>query len=384
MKHHKAGSILIFSLMILSLVAVVSERLIRSRLIGSSFAQMMMKKELATLLAMSGLNIAQALVEIDKKPKKDIAKMSLKEKEKEKQESWEQNYLKKILPYLNRWRNFELTEEQDGIDGEIKLCIVAEHGKININEAFDFKKGSFKKEYEFLLKGLEIKGKMPAGQLFTKIGDYLKKRKRKLDDITELSSVDGLEKLGMFYEPPIIPIGEKEKSKSNVDIKLADIFTTWSSGELINPFFLSDGLCSLLMIRRPQHDDPQTMKEAFDSVINSWKTKEEDPWKLLEPIYNEKPKLLKEINRLFSKQFGTPVYSVVSCGKIGDVEQRVIAFLVKEIQKKKNDQDVHETNKNEKVASKQKEQGNDDPQTSGKKEHKSSIESFKVVKIYWL
>ena len=47
------------------------------------------------------------------------------------------------MPTLNRWQTFELTEEIDGLDGEIKLCITCEDGKLDLNQWYDFNKKKF-------------------------------------------------------------------------------------------------------------------------------------------------------------------------------------------------------------------------------------------------
>ena len=51
--------------------------------------------------------------------------------------------MSRILPTLNRWQEFDLKEKVDGVDGQIKVCLMCEEGKINLNRIIDFEKGTF-------------------------------------------------------------------------------------------------------------------------------------------------------------------------------------------------------------------------------------------------
>ena len=110
------GSVLLFSIMILALVAVTIERLLRTRMIGSSFAHQVIQQEQAKLLALSGIQYALALVAYDKDKKESEGVKTQKEEAKEKEESPEQRYLKKIVPLLNRWHevSFSTKAESEG------------------------------------------------------------------------------------------------------------------------------------------------------------------------------------------------------------------------------------------------------------------------------
>lgn len=341
--------------MILALVAITAERLLRSRLVALSFAQTVIQQEQARLMALSGLQYACALLEYDKDKKE--------EQDQKKEESPEQRYLKRIVPLLNRWQYYTFSTVQEGgatagdFVGEFRICIVSENGKFNINEAFDFKKGEFKQEYEALLKQLAVTG-LPEGALFSRLTSYLRKRKGKLDDIAQLQEIEGLKGLKLFYEPPV-QAPEGEKNKSNEQLALADLFTIWTSGESVHPLLFSDSLCAVFSMQRPRADDLKTMKEQFSTVITEWQSARQGDWKVLEPIYGELPEYFKKFERLFSKQFGTPVYSVVSCGRVGNIEQRVMAIIGRDTKRSKKP----------------------DAQQGEKK--KRSVDYFRVIKAYW-
>ncbi len=365
------ATVLIFTLLVLSVILVLTQQLIKSVMVGSVFDKMMIQKEQAEVLALSGINLAisQLVLKEDEKQSKDETDKKFKE------------WLLKILPNLNRWQTFDLSEELDGISGKIKISISCENGKININDAFDFEKQEFKKEYDFLLKGLEIKGKLPAGQIYDKLTEYFKKRERKLDDVTEILNTEDLDVLNIFYNPPREALPGK-KAQPNVEISLQDLFTIWTSNEKIEPLMLSDSMRAIFDLRRPEANDSEKLNEIFKKVADSfkkdWGKNWNANWDLLLPIYDKKPKILNAINKLLSQEFGVQVYSVLSCGIVGDVECKLLAILKKVSQQAPNDRD---SSKNEPQGS-QKEKGEDSKEELSKKEIQNK--DFKVVRIYWL
>ena len=66
----------------------------------------------------------------------------------------------------------------------------------------------------------------------------LKERKRKLDDISQLSEVTGFEVLDLYYKPPKIPKGKK-KAMPNIDVTLQDLFTVSTDSDKIELLFFS-------------------------------------------------------------------------------------------------------------------------------------------------
>jgi len=368
---NKPGTVLIFTLLILSVIAVLTQQLVRSVMVGSVFNQTMISREKAEMLAFGGINLA--MHQLTQKPDKD-KKTGEPLSEEEKTKNFKQ-WLLTLLSNLNRWQIFELKEEFDGVDGQIKICISSEHGKININQAFDFEIQEFKKEYDFLLKGLEIKGSLPAGQVYNKIIEHFKTRKRKLDDISELLNISELGVLDIFYEPPPKSFPGK-KSQPNTTIVLQDLFTIWTADEKIDPLLLSDSMCSVFDLRRPKADDAEKLKEAFKKIIDEfkkdWGKNWDENWKFLLPIYDKKPKILNNINKILFQEFGPQVYSVLSCGRVGNVEQKLLAIL-----KKREDQ-------KDKPAEKKPEEKTSSKVSQSETKKIKDSKAFRVVKIYWL
>src|SRR5207302_419514 len=48
-----------------------------------------------------------------------------------------------IIRMCNVWQQFLLTQEADGVDGTCEIYITCEHGKININELYDFEEKKY-------------------------------------------------------------------------------------------------------------------------------------------------------------------------------------------------------------------------------------------------
>src|SRR3989304_4698029 len=225
MKHANAFVVL-YMLMMISVIALLASQLVKSVFVGSQFINTMIQRERAEMLALSGLELAMAQLAYDEKddeqPTSDPAAKDQEPEKKKKKGT--KALLSRLLPNLNRWQTFKLDERNDGIDGSIKFCISCESGKININEAFDFKKMEFKKEYDAFLRGLELRGRIPAGEMLNRMVEFFKQRKRKLDDISELLAISGFQTLDIFYRPPHLPAKGK-KAEPNADLALQDIFT---------------------------------------------------------------------------------------------------------------------------------------------------------------
>lgn len=389
---------------------MMTEQMIRGVMVGAGFTKAMVNREHAQMLALGGINIAIAQLTYDKdkknKPEKDKDKNSDKDKTPARQSETGteteldadgkkvtplQRFVFNLLSNLNRWQTFELDRKIDGIAGTVKICITSENGKININNAFDFKKQEFKKEFERLLVGLEIPGKLKPGEFFNKISEFLKKREKKLYDVSELLNVPGLEALttDIFYEPPVLL--KKEGAQESRDVAIQDIFTTWTDDAKIDPMLLSDALCAFLVIRRPRADDAKKYKERFKKLAmefkDDWGKDWDANWKNLEGIYDTKPKDLSNIKDILVEKFNPKVYSVLSYGKVGQVEQRVLA-VIREIEvksrKSKSGVQNEKSSSNEQSAQTGGTSAEQSSTEQSKTEQKKNKKVFRIERIYWL
>lgn len=361
----KRASILIFTLLILSIITVLTQQLVRSVLIGYEFSSSQLAIQQARTLAFGGIKLAISQLQFDKKSKEN-------EKDKTEDEKLK-DFLKRNLMDINLWQEFDLKEDIDGIDGSIKFCITCENGKININKAFDFKKLEFKDEYKTFLKGLEIKGKLKAGQIENRLSKFFKERKKPLDDISELVNIKGLEDISTFYNPPK-NFENKKNIKPNNNIYLQDMFTTWTDNEKLQVLFLSDSMRAVLGLRRQSVDDNKKLGEKFKTFIKSfnkdWLKNLQANWKNYAFMFGKNDKILKIAEKILSHEFGATVYSVLSCGKVKNVEQRLLVVL-KEVDKEKSESGLKKNSVKEK-------------RDLEKKKGEKLPKTFQIIRLYWL
>lgn len=397
MKKRSQGFIIIFALMMVSLIVFLTQQLVNGVLVSSNFVSIVTQREQAKMLALSGIHIAtKQLLDLDKKPKS-------KEKEHEekaasahegdqpgenkdgmadtsKKNPHDKKFFEQILPFLNRWRVFAFDEKRDGFAAELRICLTCEEGKININEAFDFKKQEFKKEYGALLKSLEIKGKLQAGELAEKLQGFLAKRSRKLEDISELAEIPSCKNLDIFHKPPEPPAKKGDPDMPSINLALSDIFTIWTNSQEINPLLFSNGLCAMFTLRQPLATDPEKMRKQFKQFQKHFKpefARDWDAhWEVLQPLYQKKPPFFKDMQGIFSKEFGPRTYSVISYATVGKVTQRVLA-IVKKVEKKQAPK---------KSASSADEQPQTTPDAKEPKEEEDKGPKFemKVLRLYWV
>jgi hypothetical protein len=361
------ASILIFTLLILSILTVLTQQLVRSVLIGYNFSSGQLAQQQARTLALGGIQLAISQLEFDKKSEE-------KDNQKEKTEDQKlKDFLKRNLPNINLWQEFDLKEDADGIDGSIKFCITCENGKININKAFDFNKLEFKDGYKAFLKGLEIKNKLKSGQIEERLSKFLKERKKPLDDISELINVPGLENISSFYVPPKLS-KNKKNIKPNSTIYLQDMFTIWTQDDKLQILFLSDSMRAVMGLRRQVADDNKELNEKFKVFIKSfskdWLKEFQENWKNFTPIFGKNNKTLKLAEKILSQEFGAKVYSVLSCGKVKNVEQKLLVVL-KELDNEESEFEEKKGSVKEKIDSEK------------KKEEKTS-KKFQIIRMYWL
>jgi len=276
-----------------------------------------------------------------------IIAIIIKEKTDAQQEA--KQFIIKILPILNSWQSFKLTKKNDGITGSIKICIGCEEGKIDINQLFDFQKKQFinegaqQKDYKKIMQKFfaMIKEVVGGDNLFKTFEKFLKGRKNKLYDPTELLTIKEFERFNknIFYTPDDIVSSEKKEVKQIV--YLQDIFTLWSGTREFNPWLLSHSLKVLLGLKtdaktigtKKEKKLQETMKQFKLPLTwpNSWDT-------MLAPLYGKKfDRLPKEVKSLITTKFEPKVFSVLSYGTVGDVTQKL--FIILERKKSSSDGD---------------------------------------------
>jgi General secretion pathway protein K. len=344
MHQPRKGYIIPFTLMLIS-VAVMLIMIIYQR--GSLFVpyiSTMHKREQAKLLALSGIELARSqLSHVMAQEKKEESSAQPSAEKKDKPETDAQWLFGVLVPTLNRWQEFRLQKETDGIKGKIQIAIAAEAGKININRIYDFNNHKFVgqgakdgKDWQAIMKLLFTKIKKElgiSGNLYEQFEKFLKERQYKLNDATELLILDAFRPFdgAVFYEPP-------EQLKRS--IYLLDIFTVYNEKDTLQPWLLSDSLLALLGLKRATNKDAKQRKEMVVKQMNTFKQSAQwaQDWDTaIKPFYGvEFKSLLKGIDTVLESAFDPKMFSVVSYGEVGNVTQRVYAILERVSQQDKN------------------------------------------------
>ena len=363
--------VLLFVVMMMAVVTMLTQQLLRGVMVGTMFDKTMIARERAEILALGGLQVAIALLTQEKEVAKPGNAQDAQEKEKLDPEKDAKKFLTKILPILNRWKIFKLQQKEDGLDGTLKICISCEEGKLNLNEIFDFKKGAFKTEFEPLIGVLQIDNKHEVIKFLT---EFLKKRNKKLDDLSELMTIPEFAKLDIFYNPPeFIDKKQKEKDdkKKDRNIALFDLFTLEGEKSLMQPLLFSDGMCAVFGLHRPMAEDTVKMKDKFKVVIDQYKKEWGNDWvktwEIVRPIFECQGALAPQFAKLFAQEFEPSLFSVLSLGIVDGVEQRILAIIKKVEKKKEETHDVTDASK-----------------SLDNQKNKVPATEFKIIKVYWI
>jgi hypothetical protein len=237
-------------------------------------------------------------------------------------------------------------------------------------------------EAKLLLGDIVFKGSvhLKKGEFLSRLESFLKKRGKPLVDISELLSIPGFGSINLFYEPSSQPLKKGEVVIR--DIALGDLFTLSSQAPKLEPLLFSDSVCALLSLRRPAWNDAQTFKETFNKISKQFKSdmgeKWQTNWNILTPLYGKTPRNFNELQKILSQQFDPCVYTVISSGKVNNVEQKCVALIVKE---KKEENSQQESNPE---AAQRKENDSLEQKRDDKDKKKETKNQFKVARVYWL
>lgn len=344
--HARGGYIMIFTLLVVAASMVIVAYVGRRGSVHAPFMKMAIDREKAKLLALSGVQVAIAqLAKVPATQESPAAqsgqsgdKAANNGKATSGADKESQDFLQRILPSLNQWQKFELTQETDGIDATIQVCLMCEEGKINLNRVYNFKKEMFRGDKEKgwksimqeLCKSIEKTTKIP--DLFPVLEKMFKERRSKFNDATELITKKELQAFKdlLFYEP--VPATTEKKEKKQQQIYLTDIFTVWTSSGKIEPWLFSHSITVLFGLTNPEASgDVKKRKEQVDGWVKNFKQKAkwEQDWKtMLQPMYGKELRTLpKNIDSMLSTTFDPHFFSVRVHALVGEVTQRLYAIL---------------------------------------------------------
>lgn len=312
---HKPGYVLVLALMIISVITLVVTSVVNRVIVFGRLSSTLVEREQARMLALSGIQIA--IGQISQEP--PAAQSNDKQ-----QRSALSTALKKLEPLVNRWQNFAFSEDKDGVEGSCDLYIACENGKINMNLLYDFENKKFIKNDK--LDGLKVlqivSEKVPQGkELAESISALLKERGRPLQDLTEIFKDKKLKKLSPYLFP-----------RSDEPITLFDLFTLETQKPLLQPWFLTKSLNTILGFKNQDKADRAVLDTLADQTKSSpntvvWQQK----WDAyLAPIYGKQySTIVPTMQALFDSEFETSNFSIISYGKFGNVVVKVYAVVQK-------------------------------------------------------
>ncbi len=347
MKQAKQGYILVLTLLLISISVILVTYMFNRGTVFVPFMRTMVEREKANVLALGGLQLAmsQLATQVKLQETKDgkLQKISDEQIAKE--------LLQTILPSLNQWQSFDLKEEIDGIDATLKMCIMSEDGKLDINQLYDFQKKKFigegqpKGDMKKIAKQLFITIEKSTGgkSLFQGFEKFLKERQYNIQDATELLTIKEFDvfKNKVFYEPPSKGEAKKDSSKKR-SLYLTDVFTVWSGKKTIQPWLFSDSMRGVLGIKKVESGDMKDRKNIIKKWLKEFKLSWQwpDGWKkIFSPIYSKDFKSFAQgIDSVLSTKFEPQIFSVLSYATVGKVTQRLFAVI--ERKKVSNDKTV--------------------------------------------
>lgn len=345
----KQGYILVLTMVMMAALSALIVYIFNRGMTAIPLVAIILDKEKAKLLCMSGVEVTRSLIagpQEAKETTKDTAQESGAQEaaqvgqdaqaEKAKQQSPELAYLQSLLPRMNRWSEFVLRQQIDGVDGILKICITCEDGKINLNKIYDFKTrkfmgegfggGNWKVMVDLLLKNIEKS--MGVAGLFDALEFFLKAQKGPIDDVSPLlkTSAFAVFRDRLFLQPPAA--GQKDVPPT---IALTDLFTAHGTTAALEPWLLS---ASLLYACNLPYDGTVSVEERTKSVAQwtkyfkpttSWRSDWSNTGKLL--YQKEFAALPKGVDAFFASTFKPTMFGVLVEATVGRATQKMYAIV---------------------------------------------------------
>ncbi|HBL98068.1 TPA: hypothetical protein DDZ86_00295 [Candidatus Dependentiae bacterium] len=326
------GFILVLTFFILSAAVVLVTYLVTRVIADQQVSGFVIERERNKQLALAGVELIKSKLDLGKESKERKASLE-----------W-------LFTVLNRWTEIPLKAGQDGIDGTLFFYISAEDGKINLNRFYDQNKKVFKlpntpeekKTWGIISEG--VRKQFPNDfSLIEEIEKVLKKRKKPLEDLSELfldptdPSKESFPFVPISYFP-VLPTGEKTEDgkEEPLAFALSDLFTVTSDVtniDKVKPIYLSHWLTVALGLNpwpTSKDERKKLAKKLADKVepANPQLTWSSEWDTLLAPVFGKKFAALdKGVSGMFEGQGRAKNLSVVCYGKTGERSQGVFALL---------------------------------------------------------
>lgn len=387
-KLKKSGSVMVVVLIIIGLTFFLFEKLIRTANEAITFSSLNYRQAQAKLLAQSGLRIAMAQLENAENGKFEsseelmpgITKTTKEEVDNPTIDDRLKTVYQGLLPTLNLWQTFELKNENDQIDAQIKICITSEEGKINFLQAFDYEKEDFKDEFKQIFESFKVNQGSEQTTILELIKKHIKEKNKKLNDLTELDFTKGTKP---FYEP-------REIQAANKQVEILDLFTFQETAPGINPLLLSASVRKILSLSAPltqnNKEKEKEFKEIYEILNFDFAKNIENKLEQIEQLYlsgsqetdtkkdESKQGGIEKLKSVLSKQIEPKYFSVLSYAMFEGVAQKMFAI----ISKKENLQERYVQDENE----------NKNPENKENKNEKNTeqiyiAKNFDVIRVYW-
>lgn len=330
MRTNNQGYILIFTIMIIAIVMALVTKVFERNAIHYSLTNTIIQREKAKELALSGIQLALSRLS---EPLQQEEQKQEKQKKLSPEES-ARNTFQMLFPILNQWQTISIDIPPNNY-GKIRLCFMAEEGKINLNSLYDFKKGQFITQPngafdgKALIKELfETVTATKEVDLFAEFLTLLKDRTTPFEDPTELLTSKLFATYfanALFYEPP------ETNSQQSRPFYLTDLFTVWSPEPTLEPWLLSDSIRGLFGLTRTSFDDTIKNKERMPELLNQFthSTQWNTQWnKTLASIYNKDfNSLPKYVQSILTTKFEPKLFSVLCYGEVGSVVQKLLVII---------------------------------------------------------
>ncbi len=333
----------------MTVAIALSTQIYNQNAVHSVVTRTMINRQRATALAQGGIQLAMSsllVTDTTTPPKESQAKS----KTSKRTIASGKKMLEILLPVINRWQTFKLSEQVDGIDATLNICLMCEEGKFNPNWFFIMQElkqttgqesGYIKVKKEFEQRLRDAVGFDVAGAL----NRFFTERKVPLIDVTELLTLKefAVFKNKLFYEPPtandeLESAAQQSVTTGKKQIYLLDLFTTedWLGPNLkmreqINPWFLSDAWCTIFGLHDAKQGDIKQRKAQVEAWVKDYKNGLNwlNDWnKFLKPIYaKELASLPTGIDMLFATNANPKLFSVLSYATVGSVTQRLYAVF---------------------------------------------------------
>ncbi|MBM3894763.1 hypothetical protein FJ366_04175 [Candidatus Dependentiae bacterium] len=312
------GSVLLIVLCFLSILGVLTQKLLKTTFLTVTQMKQQIKKDRAQIYALNGVFLA--LSQLNQQPQNS--------KEKKEGESEKSLLLETLLPLINKWQTFTLTQKLDGVDATIKIYISCEEGKIPVQGLTTQEKEKKPvKEFIPLIKQLSFNKKNAQNDISPKLFSLL--ANKEIMDATQLHQI-------IDYPFFISPASSEVKKRKNGYFQspaTTDIFTTWSKENKINPLFLSHECKKILSIKTPEYktkgdkNEKDFYHQVALTISKEWGSDWNKNSQLLASLYKTEVSLPKEIQTVLTEAIEPEIFSVLSCGVVQGIEQRIYAVI---------------------------------------------------------